>query len=75
MLKQSFTYNFLEWARVRIGVGSLSMLDFIDWLSIWMGFVSCVPLHLVWPCGAFVYTVLLQCTLLFGIINTIDVYL
>ena len=32
-IKQSFLCNFLEWIRVYIGDGSLSMLDFIDWPS------------------------------------------
>ena len=42
-LKQSFLYNFLEWARAYIGVDSQSMLDFINQLSSiqWMGIVQC----------------------------------
>ena len=31
--KQSFMYNFLKWLRVYIGEQSLSMLDFVYWLS------------------------------------------
>ena len=58
-IKQSFMYNFLGWVRVYIGDYSMTMVDFIDWLSSKWGesVVFCVLLLFVWPFGVFVYTV------------------
>lgn len=33
-MKQTFLYIFRKWVRMYIGYSYLSMLDFIDWLSL-----------------------------------------
>lgn len=34
VMKQTFLYIFWKWVRMYIGYSYLSMLDFIDWLSL-----------------------------------------